>query len=68
MVRIEGYSPEELLALPRAELDAFVFMGRPVVVKVGTAEVAAMVAGVVVIAYSIGVGLASRRGRRGGPL
>jgi hypothetical protein len=32
-----------------------------------TAEVAAMIAGVVVIAYSIGVGLASLRGRRGGP-
>jgi hypothetical protein len=33
-----------------------------------TAEVAAMIAGAVVIAYSIGVGLASLRGQRRGPL
>ncbi len=39
MVRIEGYSSDELLALPAAELDAFVFIGRPVVVRVGSAEI-----------------------------
>jgi len=41
MVKIEGYSPEELLSLPAGDLDAFVFMGRPVVVKVGSAELLA---------------------------
>ena len=41
MVKIESYSPEELLSLPAADLDAFVFIGRPVVVKVGSAELLA---------------------------
>ena len=41
MVKIEGYTSDELLALPPAELDAFVFIGRPVVVRVGSAEVLA---------------------------
>ena len=41
MVKIEGYSPEELLALPAGDLDAFVFMGRPVVVKLGSPELLA---------------------------
>ena len=41
MVKIEGYTSDELLALPAAELDAFVFIGRPVVVRVGSAEVLA---------------------------
>jgi hypothetical protein len=41
MVKIEGYTSDELLALPTAELDAFVFIGRPVVVRVGSAEVLA---------------------------
>ena len=41
MVKIEGYSPEELLALPAAELDAFVFIGRPMVVRIGSAELLA---------------------------
>jgi hypothetical protein len=41
MVKIEGYTSEELLALPAAELDAVVFIGRPVVVRVGSAEVLA---------------------------
>jgi len=39
MLEIEGYTSDELLALPAAELDAFVFSGRPVVVRVGSAEV-----------------------------
>jgi hypothetical protein len=33
-----------------------------------TAEVAAMIGGVLVLTYAIGVGLKSLRGRRGGPL
>jgi hypothetical protein len=41
MVKVEGYSPEELLALPAVELDAFVFVCRPVVVKLGSAELLA---------------------------
>lgn len=38
-VFIEGYSADELLALPGQELDAFVFPGRPVVARVGSADV-----------------------------
>jgi hypothetical protein len=36
MVKIDGYSRDALLALPAAELDAFVLMSRPVVVKIGS--------------------------------
>jgi hypothetical protein len=39
IVCIEGYSVDELLALPKHELDALVFPGRPVVARVGSAEV-----------------------------
>ena len=39
MVRIEGYTPDELLSLPSDELDQLAFAGRPIVVRVGTAEV-----------------------------
>jgi hypothetical protein len=39
MVHIEGFSTDELLALPSQELDVFVFAGRPVVARVGTAEI-----------------------------
>jgi hypothetical protein len=39
MVRIEGFAIDELLALPKSELDAFVFTGRPVVARVGSAEI-----------------------------
>ena len=39
MVRIEGYTPEELLALPVEELDGLVFIGRPIVIRVGSADV-----------------------------
>ena len=41
MVTIEGYTPDELMALPASELDAVVFVGRPVVVRVGSAEILA---------------------------
>jgi hypothetical protein len=39
MVRIEGFSIDELLGLPKDELDAFVFAGRPVVARVGSSEI-----------------------------
>src|SRR6185295_5574285 len=39
MVHIEGFSIDELLALPKDDLDAFVFTGRPVVARVGSAEI-----------------------------
>ena len=39
MVHIEEFSIDELLALPKGELDAFVFTGRPVVARVGSAEI-----------------------------
>jgi hypothetical protein len=38
-LRIEGYSPEEILALPDAEVDAFVFTGEPFLFRAGSAEV-----------------------------
>jgi hypothetical protein len=36
---IEGCSPEEILALPREQIEALVFAGAPIVFKVGSAEV-----------------------------
>ncbi len=41
MIRIEGYTSEELLELPVDELDGLVFIGRPMVVRVGSADVLA---------------------------
>jgi hypothetical protein len=41
MLKIEGHTPDELMALPASELDALVFIGRPVVVRVGSAQVLA---------------------------
>jgi hypothetical protein len=38
-VRIEGYTPDKLLALPQSELDPLIFAGRPLVVRVGTADI-----------------------------
>jgi len=38
-VTIEGYSPDEILALPDDQLDAFVVSGRPIVFRAGTAEI-----------------------------
>lgn len=37
-VRIEGYSLEELAALSDTEVDAYLFTGRPVVCRIGSAE------------------------------
>jgi lysophospholipase L1-like esterase len=37
-VRIEGYTPVEILALPDEQVEAFVFTGEPLVIKVGSAE------------------------------
>lgn len=41
MVKIEGHTTAELLALPDGELDALVLADRPIVVRVGSAEVLA---------------------------
>ena len=41
MIRIEGYTPGQLLDLPVNELDELVFIGRPLVVRVGSADVLA---------------------------
>ena len=38
-ILIEGYSPEEILALPNAQIEAFVFADAPLVFKAGSAEV-----------------------------
>ncbi len=38
-VLLEGFTPEELLALSEAELDAYLFHGEPVVFRAGSAEV-----------------------------
>jgi hypothetical protein len=41
MVRIEGLTADELLKLPPDDLDELIFVGRPVIVRVGTAEILA---------------------------
>jgi hypothetical protein len=38
-VLIEGYTPEEILAIPDDQLDAFVFTAEPVIFRAGSAEV-----------------------------
>src|SRR5262245_39147684 len=38
-ILIEGYTPEELLSLPDEQIEAFVFAGRPLVFKAGSAEI-----------------------------
>ena len=38
-INIEGYSPDEILALPDGQLDALVLSGKPIVFRVGTAEI-----------------------------
>ena len=38
-INIEGYSPDEILALPAEVLDAFVLSARPIVFRAGTAEI-----------------------------
>lgn len=38
-ILIEGYSPEEILALPHEQIEAFVFTNTPLVFKAGSAEV-----------------------------
>jgi hypothetical protein len=39
IVTIEGFTPEQLLARPREELNALVLCSKPLVFRVGTAEV-----------------------------
>jgi len=38
-IDIEGYTPEEILALPDAQIEAFFLMGTPLAFRVGTAEI-----------------------------
>ena len=38
-ILIEGYAPEEILSLPDEQIEAFVFAGKPLVFKVGSAEI-----------------------------
>ena len=38
-IQIEGYSPDEVLALPDDQIEAFVFADEPFVFKAGSAEV-----------------------------
>jgi hypothetical protein len=38
-LRIEGYTPDELLALPDEQIAAWIFTGGPVVFRAGSAEV-----------------------------
>ena len=38
-INIEGYLPDEILALPIDQLDAFVLSARPIVFRAGTAEI-----------------------------
>lgn len=39
MVQIEGYSPEQLLALPPEQIEALVLTGDPLVFRAGSAQV-----------------------------
>lgn len=38
-INIEGYSPDEILGLPDAQLDALVLSGEPLVFRAGSAEI-----------------------------
>src|SRR5205823_2278672 len=38
-IRIEGYTPEEILALPVDQVEALALTGRPIVFRAGSAEV-----------------------------
>ena len=39
IVTIEGFTPDEILSIPDADLDAWVFSAAPIVFRAGTAEV-----------------------------
>lgn len=38
-IKIEGYTPEEILGLTAEQLDGFLLSGRPIVFRAGTAEI-----------------------------
>ncbi len=38
-ILIEGYTPEEILGLPPEQLKTFVFTGKPLVFKAGSAQI-----------------------------
>ncbi|MDX2110950.1 MAG: hypothetical protein SFY80_11980 [Verrucomicrobiota bacterium] len=39
VISIEGYTPEQILALSEEQLDAFVFCDEPIILRAGTAEI-----------------------------
>jgi hypothetical protein len=38
-ISIEGYSPDEILALPQEEVEAYVFSGKSVILNAGSARI-----------------------------
>jgi hypothetical protein len=38
-ILIEGYTPDEVLSLPHEQVEAFIFVGAPVVFRAGSAEI-----------------------------
>jgi hypothetical protein len=38
-ILIEGYTPEEILDLPPRQLNDFIFTGKPIVFKIGSAQI-----------------------------
>jgi hypothetical protein len=38
-IKFEGYSSDEILALPDDQLEAFVFVGEPIIFKAGSSEI-----------------------------
>src|SRR4051812_20510694 len=38
-IRIEGYTPDEILALPGEQIEALVLTGQPLVFRAGSAEI-----------------------------
>lgn len=40
-IRIEGYSPEELISLPEEQIDNFILCDQPIAFRIGTAEILA---------------------------
>lgn len=38
-INIEGYSSDEILALPDEQIDAYIFVGEPIIFKAGSSEI-----------------------------
>lgn len=39
LISVEGYSPDEILSLPDEQIESFVFVGEPIIFKIGSAEI-----------------------------